>query len=66
MGIKYPRANYNIIHNIIRITFVCIITNEKPTLNDIVVTFTNVTQTLANIIARMAKLEIKQKKSKNT
>ncbi|VVC38748.1 Hypothetical protein CINCED_3A013405 [Cinara cedri] len=41
--------------------------NEKSiTLNDILVALTNVMQTLANIPARMDKLEINQTKSKNT
>ncbi len=38
----------------------------EPRLNDFLVALTNVTQTLANITARMDKLETKLNKSKNT
>lgn len=39
--------------------------NNEPRLNDILVALTNVTQTLANITARMDKLETIHNKSKN-
>jgi len=39
--------------------------NNEPRLNDILVALTNVTQTLANITARMDELETIHNKSKN-
>jgi len=39
--------------------------NNEPRLNDILVALTNVTQTLANITARMDKLETIHNKPKN-